>query len=144
MEGRSCTPLAPFFFAFYSKNLSATHTSKFLSLQTFLLRMSIWKKNRKIWSPSPSEHFEISVQNHPCLRGFKRLPRYIMSLGVRPGTRRQSHLGVKRVHVFRPQPEITTVHEMELVRQIRLKYSYTTIFIMTLLSSKCEHKNFGL
>ena len=40
--------------------------------------------------------------------------------------------------------EITTVHEMECVRQIRLKYSYTTIFIMTLLSSKCEHKNFGL
>ena len=29
---------------------------------------------------------------------------------------------------------------MGSVRQIRLKYSYTNILIMTLLSSKCEHQ----
>ena len=34
-------------------------------------------------------------------------------------------------------------NEMESVRKIRLKYSYTTILIMTLLSSKCEHQHFG-
>ena len=42
-EGR-CTTLPPLFFAFYSKYLEATHTRKFLTLQTFFLRM-LYEKN---------------------------------------------------------------------------------------------------
>ena len=35
--GGRCTPLPPLLFALYSKYLKATHTWKFLTLQTFLL-----------------------------------------------------------------------------------------------------------
>ena len=38
------------------------------------------KKNQKIWSPSPSEHFEITVQKPPMGERVKILNKALLSL----------------------------------------------------------------
>ena len=56
-------------FAFYLKYLEATHTWKFLTLQT-LFWMPLWKKNS--FTPSQST-LKNRSKNRPCLRGLKTL-----------------------------------------------------------------------
>ena len=68
-----CTPLPPFLFAFYSELSWGTHTWKFLTLQTFLLRMPQWKKKIK------NLNFEKSVQKPPVL---ERIKRFLVTLGL--------------------------------------------------------------
>ena len=69
--GGRCTLLPPLLFAFYSKYLEATHTWKFLTLQTFLLRIPLWEKKRVYHL---SEYFEKSVQKSPVLEKIKKIP----------------------------------------------------------------------
>ena len=55
-------------FAFYSKCLEATHTWKFLTLHTFLLRMqkNEEKKSTNLFLPPPNALWKIGPKNRPC------------------------------------------------------------------------------
>ena len=70
MGGGGLYALPPFFFAFYSKYLAGIHTWAFLTLQTFLLRMSPWKKNKNLGPPPPQSTLKYRSKNRPWARGL--------------------------------------------------------------------------
>ena len=69
-EGGRCTPLPPLLLAFYLKCLEATHTWKFLTLQTFCCGCPFEKKSNILVLP-PLRAFEKSVQKPPVLGTVK-------------------------------------------------------------------------
>ena len=104
--GGRCTPLPPLLFVFYSKYLVATHTRKFLTWQTLLLRMPLWKKIKNFrFTPLRANR----SKTRPCLRGLRWL--WIIFLfgkilplcqELRPRQRKLRHcLGKKRKHFDR-------------------------------------------
>ena len=88
--GGRCTPLPTFLFAFYSKLSWGTHTLKCLTLQTFLLRMPLWKKKIKKFSFTPlSEHFEIWVWKPAMAERVKAIKLHLISRNIYNKIRRK-------------------------------------------------------
>ena len=66
--------IPPLLFAFYSKYLEAFHTWKFLTLQTFLLRILLWKKKIKNLVLTPLRALWKSVQKPSVLERGNIVP----------------------------------------------------------------------
>ena len=61
----------PSLFSLYSKLSWGTYTWKFLTLQTFLLRMPLWKRNQKFnFTPLSESTLKYGSENRPWVRGL--------------------------------------------------------------------------